>query len=297
MARRKGFTLIELLVVIAIISILVSLLMPAVQEAREAARRTECKNNLKQIGIALHNYVERTNVFPPGFVANSNNEFAGPFFGWQTMILPDMERANEFKKLNPNGGTMPASHLNPVLQQAIKSLRCPSDSAPNRNHESGNYGTSNYAGNGGLAEIHCTMIHCVDRGGLFFRNSSLKVRDITDGLSNTLAVGEVSFLEIRPRIPIARPSGAAGIWPGVRSNAHAHDQLRSCLHPVRMNRQVAYGFNSPHSGGAQFLLADGSVRFLTENVYSSDFTVNNTGDLGIYQRLASRNDGEPIDEY
>lgn len=296
MKRRRGFTLIELLVVIAIITILVSLLLPAVQNAREAARRTECKNNLHQIGIALHNYLELTRTFPPGYVAGENQPTTSASFGWITMALPQMERANEFKALDPNGGPMPAAAANPVLRQYIKPFRCPSDSGPDVNKYSGNYSTTNYLGNGGLMQVHCSMLHPVDSGGLFYRNSTVKERDITDGMSHTLAVGEVSFLERNPRVSVAMPEGVAGIWPGVRSNAHAHDQLRTVLHPVRMNRRSAYGFNSPHDGSVQFLFADGSVHIISENIYSTDFTVNNTGELGIYQRLACRNDGFPLDD-
>ena len=130
--RRKGFTLIELLVVIAIISVLVSLLLPAVQQAREAARRTQCKNNLKQIGLALYNYLVATQVFPPGYIdlnSNSNNTpdtDLGPGWGWATFLLPYMDQSIVYNQINFNQGVGLLSNLQ-ISQVPLPIFQCPSD--------------------------------------------------------------------------------------------------------------------------------------------------------------------------
>ena len=135
--RRRGFTLIELLVVIAIIAVLISLLLPAVQSAREAARRAQCVNNLKQIGLASHNYLDRNQVFPPGATSGpGNNRWAdGAGFGWRAMILPDVEQNSAFNNLNfsrnfwGGGG---ASAINAtIFYTAFSSFLCPSDGTNN----------------------------------------------------------------------------------------------------------------------------------------------------------------------
>ena len=211
--RRKGFTLIELLVVIAIIAILIALLLPAVQQAREAARRTQCKNNLKQIGLALHNYHDTYSVLPPGRIRNTYAGITDAWYtgniAWAPRILAQIEQANIFATINWNlgqgtSGTDGHGGVNGVSptgarRQILPAFRCPSDpgtggvpwttpagvrvtgATPNAGYASGNY-----VGNVGTS----TRLNA-NPPGIFGQNSRTKFRDITDGTSNTMAVSEV----------------------------------------------------------------------------------------------------------
>jgi len=207
--KRRGFTLIELLVVIAIIAILIALLLPAVQQAREAARRSQCKNNLKQIGLALHNYHDVFSTFPPGWIGVENglpSPEGESGFAWGTMILPYLDQAPLYNQFNytlamdlaPNRG---------VLDNYLDVFSCPSDPKPNtftiqdRNSTDVELAVSNYVGVFGTTEIHdcenapgtapvTSSGQCVS-DGVFFHNSRIKMRDIIDGTSSTLMVGEL----------------------------------------------------------------------------------------------------------
>ena len=199
--RRGGFTLIELLVVIAIIAVLVAILLPAVQSAREAARRTQCKNNLKQIGLALANYEETHRVFPPGYVARdvaAGDPAAaetGSGFAWSTMILPQMDEQTLFDRLDFAGDATDAANL-AAAQVRNAAFRCPSDAtAPDFFTVSDSAGTdfslpfSNYPAMYGYGSV--TMRPGDPRPpGLFYRNSAVKVAHVQDGLSNTMAAAE-----------------------------------------------------------------------------------------------------------
>ena len=159
--RRSGFTLIELLVVIAIIAILMALLLPAVQKVREAARRTQCRNNLKQIGLALHNYHDTHNVLPPGVIEVRNPGFPPSTsletnYGWHVFLLPHLEQAPLYNQLAPNG-QWPSATLLPITRTAPAVFRCPTSTAPQINDQRqstyglpATFGTTNYLGNGGL---------------------------------------------------------------------------------------------------------------------------------------------------
>src|SRR4051812_40310558 len=191
--RRGGFTLIELLVVIAIIAILIGLLLPAVQKVREAAARLQCQNNLKQIGLGLHNYHGRLEAFPPGYRMNvaADGTEQGPGWGWATHLLADMEQDNLLRQINLGVNITAASHAAPRAQ-SLKLFRCPADPAP------ATFKTvtvvydlafGNYVACFGNNEIED------DPGagnGVFFRNSKTRFADVADGTSNTLAVGERS---------------------------------------------------------------------------------------------------------
>lgn len=186
-ARRRGFTLIELLVVIAIIATLISLLLPAVQQAREAARRSQCKNNLKQLTLALHNYESTHRVFPPGRV--------GFPLVWsaQAQLLPFVEQANLTTVFDFNippltfDGTYPQSAKNEAFAKTkLPLMLCPSDAdnVPN----SGFAGGISYPGNAGSGTVNDGSIKATD--GLFFSASAVRFGDLTDGTSNTVAFGE-----------------------------------------------------------------------------------------------------------
>ena len=218
---RRGFTLIELLVVIAIIAILVALLLPAVQQAREAARRSQCKSNMKQIGIALHNYHDTMRTLPPGFVRwhgsrNCRNTSGGSNTGdtagnrgnwaWGAYVLPYMDLANLYETIEVGNGSlstaMNSATKRDEMRKPIASWRCPSDTggplcdnARRPRRLSSNTRTalarSNYVGSNSSRSIRCAQGNPDARAnGIFFMDSSVKFRDIVDGTSNTLAVGE-----------------------------------------------------------------------------------------------------------
>ena len=190
-----GFTLIETLACIAVIVLLVALILPAIQAAREASRRLQCVNNLKQIGLAFHNYESRANVLPPGF--DSNKVSFEPAFGWSVRLLPSMEMASVYNAINM---TLAIPH---PVQQTVRSLQlssfmCPSSpwAGPVRfKFNSWGFGVddvaaSQYVASSGMFNVTWTFAEGAD--GMFFFNSSVRFQSVVDGLSNTLAVGERS---------------------------------------------------------------------------------------------------------
>jgi len=181
--RYRGFTLIELLVVIAIIAILIALLLPAVQQAREAARRTQCKNNMRQIGLSLHNYQSTHSVFPIGVLGTNGNVNANhKLTTWQTFILPFVEQSALYNQYDFNVRFDHANNADVVIEKLSVYL-CPSQ--PQDQIVNNQYGPSHYAGNAG------TEPGADD--GLLFPLSSTRFRDVTDGTSNTIAAGELAF--------------------------------------------------------------------------------------------------------
>jgi prepilin-type N-terminal cleavage/methylation domain-containing protein len=329
--RRRGFTLIELLVVIAIIGILVALLLPAVQQAREAARRTQCSNNLKQIGLALHNYHDTFATFPPACTVSARDVRGAGIaaWGWGTSILPQLDQSPLFNDLNPNRVELDLLLRDPVARQKVAVrlpvYTCPSDTAPPTNYERAFYnseyggpgtgpgsrnfaaGTSSYPAVHGLYRV--TAVEAVydrrDPGGVFFPTSNIRIPDITDGTSNTFLIGE------------RRWSDFSAVWVGIRNYQGQNNwgpwQIQGLvsvapnfgtpfINGVPFNEGSRRGFSSNHPGGLHFLLADGRVQFIGENI-----NFNNTGaaaedpalkaQMGIYQRLGRRNDGQPVGEY
>ena len=209
---KKGFTLIELLVVIAIIAILIALLLPAVQQAREAARRSQCKNNLKQIGLALMNYHDVARTLPPGVVHADGGAAFRNNFGWLTHCLPFFDQAPLFKKLdsklamnNPGAGTVaaPTANSNAALNDTIlTAARCPSDVGDDQFDDTpggpgGILGTANYVGNFGVGNIviaspatPAVPLHPRHLQGILGPNSKVRIRDVKDGMSNVILAGE-----------------------------------------------------------------------------------------------------------
>ncbi len=332
--KRNGFTLIELLVVIAIIAILVALLLPAVQQAREAARRSSCKNNLKQLGLALHNYHDTFFTFPPGFV----NQGDTAHWGWQAYLLPQMEQSALFDAMQVGNRRLPQAltagvNLN-EMQQPINSLVCPSDTAPGVNNRSALSGvssaTSNYVGNNGsYAERNGTVTTRAFEeasalaNGCFWMNSKLRMADIVDGTSNTIMTGERAW-ELNFSGGGKRECDA-GLVFGVNGNATSgtaqfigtktvggNQDLRGVLGngTATINsvlRDTTFGsgadsasdhcqfsFSSMHKGGAQFLLADGAVRFISENIAH---TPNGAHENVVFENLLNRRDNNPVGEF
>jgi prepilin-type N-terminal cleavage/methylation domain-containing protein/prepilin-type processing-associated H-X9-DG protein len=264
--KHRGFTLIELLVVIAIIAILIALLLPAVQQAREAARRTECKNNLKQLGLAIHNYHDSFNTIPPGWiggVATANN------FSWQIFLLPGIEQTNLYNALNfltafSTGDTN--------LMATLPAFRCASDTG------AGTYlglARSNYAGVivGAPSTSTSTSTH---NGGSFGQNSKHNFRDYRDGMSQTVMVGERMSTGLINGNPRGTEGVVAGPFPGEYmvvggTGTAAVPAGGAAIYLPNSNGTATGAFSSRHAGGAQFLLGDGSVRMVSENINSATF--------------------------
>jgi prepilin-type N-terminal cleavage/methylation domain-containing protein/prepilin-type processing-associated H-X9-DG protein len=299
---RSAFTLIELLVVIAIIAILMGLLLPAVQKVREAAARIKCTNNLKQIGLALHNYHDSMNGFPPGYADGNNNPAAdatadvGPGWGWASFLLPNLEQNNVYNQII-FGQTV---GVNPIGQLTLPIFLCPSDQ---QLPPFTVYGTNvvvaqgNYVGCNGTLE---TSPHPGNNTGVFLRNSRTRSADITDGLSNTIVVGERSSNHSLTTWTGAVPGGLvpALMAPGPSPNdpftqaetaqalilAHGN---RTHVPSADMPIWDADVFYSRHTGpGANFLFGDGSVHFLTSAINGIT-----------YENMCNKSDGNPLGDW
>ena len=280
--RRRAFTLIELLVVVAIIAIVVALLLPAVQQAREAARRTTCKNNLKQIGVALHNYESTHGVFPPGWIAASTGGTDRKnYFGWAAMILPELDQSALHNRIDFHKALDDVSNRD-ALATVLEVYRCPSDSYPDTytaEHSGVELSISNYPGVGGTTP-------CAFQGeGMFRLNEPRRIAEVLDGSSNTLLVGErLGEQPLIDRIPV---------WAGVYITEYIGWNLEVVLGwtglPINSEQFSEHGFSSRHTGGGQFLICDGSVRFISEHIDSGTPL-----EPGVYQYLGTIAGGEVV---
>lgn len=322
--RRSGFTLIELLVVIAIIAVLIALLLPAVQQAREAARRTQCRNNLKQLGLALHNYEGTHSVLP---LISMNSTGYSP----QAQLLPYLDQSGLYHLIDFNQplmlGSGPNVTLNPALagvqDRLIPSFLCPSDSGARIQVENGvAWAATNYLINIGSGT---SMNYCATSvpapNGLFWRGSSTRFRDITDGTSNTVCMAEGLFggrdtvsttVLTDPQRQMMRAGGGgspcsrtaesltgvaglgyvgtrAGSW--IRTTSY-HIVVNAFYGPNSRNPDVSFhgdvvsSSRSSHVGGTHALMADGAVRFVSDNI-----------DLATWRALFSRNTGEVVADF
>jgi prepilin-type N-terminal cleavage/methylation domain-containing protein/prepilin-type processing-associated H-X9-DG protein len=289
---RRAFTLIELLVVIAIIGILIALLLPAVQAARESARRMTCSNHLKQIGLAIQNYHNAYRAIPISIaydVAGSNSK------GWILSILPQLEEQALFDQFRPYfASTIYSAGCAPAMKTQVPTLQCPSDATVTQNSTNQwqwvgiEVALTSYKGvmgdnrMGGSASVHggsepdCTLTSACD--GLFWRYNylaGLSFRSISDGLSKTLMVGES-----RPRY---FPCSAVYFCNGDYASTYA--PINYVPQPFDYNAWWNWwGFSSDHPGGAQFCLADGSVHFLDEAI-----------DQTLYEAISTRAGNESVD--
>jgi prepilin-type N-terminal cleavage/methylation domain-containing protein/prepilin-type processing-associated H-X9-DG protein len=288
----RGFTLIELLVVIAIIAVLIALLLPAVQSAREAARRSQCLNNMMQLAIAMVNYEGSHEILPPGVVNPSGpilDQPKGYHFGWLAQILPHCELRNVYNHLNFNVGLYEAQNMT-TRADVIGSFLCPSDTGTRRG--AGGVGATSYVGchNDVEAPIAST------NNGVLFLNSAVRIEDIPDGTSQTIFLSEklndgldqgwASGTRASLRntgggingLPIKTPPGATPANPD--DTAPTTGQGDAAITSGDALRFVG-GFGSRHPGGCNTAFGDGSVRFLKNSVSPS-----------VLRLLGNRADGE-----
>jgi prepilin-type N-terminal cleavage/methylation domain-containing protein/prepilin-type processing-associated H-X9-DG protein len=386
---RRGFTLVELLVVIAIIGILVALLLPAIQSAREAARRAQCQSHLRNLALAVVNYHDQNMMYPIGFVPT------GPGSGieswtWTDFILSNLEEQSIYDRLRPSNVFLQPVNANrtgarnladlfaedkdiDALQTPLPVFRCPSDSTPplipvnyppdplkTRYSETGTWerhfnganlparfkvtgnpfqpATSSYVGNRGMIDAGCPgaqgspgqpswvfdKARC-DSNGIFYGNSHLSAKNVTDGTSKTFMIGERSgFCLAATWIGARNPLDGSETWSSYWAMAHAAFPLN---YPVTGNHNTCTeSFSSPHPGGGYFAYCDGSVHWIDDDI-SFNLAYNNSGCcakmdanspdcgapttlcksrnfvgtpsesvIGVYQRLSWRNDAEVIDE-
>jgi prepilin-type processing-associated H-X9-DG protein len=386
MRKRIGFTLIELLVMIAIIAVLIALLLPAVQQAREAARKTQCKNNLHQLALAIINYRDQVGLFPMGFQGKmifpaygaSTNNGCGTGWSWQSYILPQLDQGNLYNQLNQNNYISQGGNAAAVATP-LPVYRCPSDTVPATvtlpypwqlgGSSNAVQATTSYMGNVGpfMTDAFDREYNGADEwnyGGCLLNGVGINENQIIDGTSNTILLGETDYkhwpglslsygFACNPNL-IGTTSGTYQADGGnnkycpnsqVRNN-DMYYSIRSGLASINTStynaaialgyvpyegpthRGTGYapsgtspvetgpmGFGSQHVGGANFAMADGSVRFISENIdslpcnansnywkCSADGTSSNTNNkdysgFHLYQRLCARNDRQPVGSF
>jgi prepilin-type N-terminal cleavage/methylation domain-containing protein/prepilin-type processing-associated H-X9-DG protein len=290
MRTHRAFTLIELLIVVGIIAVLISLLLPAIQSARELARRAQCSNNLLQLGIAIGNYASTNGVLPPGVVNDKGPVFNLPHgyhHGWAVRILPYIGQDNVYRRFNFDESVYTAGNFT-ARDVHISTFLCPS--------------------NGGRASINYAGCHhdveapiAADNHGALFLNSHVRFDDVTDGCAQTILLGESIYDALTllgwssgTRATLRNTghplNGASSALRSLAKTAYLSDAERLAALEKMTEEGVipddfVGGFSSSHPNGANFLFCDGSVR-----------PVKNTIDTRVYQHLGNRNDGELVSD-
>jgi prepilin-type N-terminal cleavage/methylation domain-containing protein len=321
----RGFTLVELLVVIAIIGVLVALLLPAVQAARESARSLKCRNNLKQLGLAFHNYHDTHKTLPyttsawgpTGQVGVGNRGWS-----WNSMILPYIEQNALYTQIDFSDFVPVAKHFN-VLKVPIPVANCPSDGSRKNVRPYGLSGqplyvpevaSSSYVTSGGpfntgdpAARGQPPSAFTEAAMGMFYYEAvTVRFPQVTDGLSNTMMAGEISYRDANTPQQAGSARDWNGIWYGSWFAANSTPQGNNVLSFQRTNERAMnvprnagdqpqrQGFHSNHMRGCHFLFGDGSVHFLSENIdhTATTYASFRAGSrLGVYQRLGCKDCG------
>ena len=340
---RNGFTLVELLVVIAIIGILVALLLPAIQAAREAARRSQCVNNLKQLAIGVHNYADTYRTFPSGFITDfpaNEATLERSLWSWGALLLPFIEQEALYTQLGVGARSLHANLATTdgraALQTPLPTFVCPSDAGPELNDFRETYAdnpsdanaihyrkyvTSNGTDVIPIAKANYVGVACSSVSttppvnpapygaptGVFFQNSNTQFRDILDGTSQTLMIGERSFRSA----DLNGAANALGFSSEVSQYTSRNRAMSAALgipyHGINFTFSArvhqARGFHSRHPGGVQFALCDGSVRFISENIdYNwrtapSATVINGAWIDSLLERLCAKNDRQPVGQF
>ena len=298
---RRGFTLIELLVVIAIIAVLVALVLPAVQQARESARQTTCRNNLKQIGLALHNYHSAHSLFPPS--STSDVEQGGwivvpkgrHIHSWSSLLLPYVDQQTLHNQFNFNLSSLHPDNL-PLAEMLPEVFRCPSYSGPKFSQDE-NYtrfsercAITNYAamGSSDVGHIYGQNSGVLAPDGTMFPLSHSRIDDVTDGTGQTVLICETR----EEKMMVWTDGGTAALVarPYDAGNPPGYGGRRVSLNYrpyfVYENPSSEYGPSSQHSGGGMHLLVDGSVRFVSEDI-----------DERLYVALATRSNADFVESF
>jgi prepilin-type N-terminal cleavage/methylation domain-containing protein/prepilin-type processing-associated H-X9-DG protein len=291
MIRRRAFTLIELLIVVCIIAVLIALLLPAIQAAREQARRAQCVNNLLQLGLAMGNYASTHSVLPPGVVNETGpilNVPNGYHHGWAVQILPFIGQNNVYKRFNMQESVYAASNMT-ARDVHIATFLCPSDGRP---------GLTCYAGCHHDVEAPIAL----DNHGVLFLNSHVRFDDITDGTGQTILLGELlqgggpatlgwasgtnSTLRNTGH-PLNDPASLGAVFQNTPqlTEAERFAAIRQMAEDGALPVGFVGGFSSRHPHGANFVFCDGAVRFVKSSI-----------DRRVFQLLGHRTDGEPISD-
>ena len=273
--QSRGFTLVELLVVIAIIGILIALLLPAVQAAREAARRSQCSNNLKQLGLGIHNYHDAMKSFFPGHILYPSSSM-GDYVTWPLFLFPYIEQGALYDQNNFNSSWGGCGTNTPVLSQALSTFQCPSDGESDFGHTCRT--RNNYVTNAGIGILRKELTPSQTMG-IFVQNKCLKMRDLTDGTSNTIGMSEL--------IKVRDGYDFRGVWSYPEGCHYQHDRTPNTQIPDEIRtafcvsttaapcigtysahntRAILLSARSRHPGGAQAFLMDGTVRFISETI-------------------------------
>lgn len=304
--RPHGFTLIELLVVIAIIAVLIALLLPAVQQAREAARRTQCKNNLKQLALAIHNYESTSRTLPPGGVSSLSIQPPNANFctsgsdrtraPWTVMILPFLDEAARYNQFNHSADFTSSSNIPGSAQNdAVFKQNCPKFQCPTDPNSLNTVNNNNYFGvQGGGTTVPCSTqggTRVFYLNGVLYLNSLTRLSDITDGTTNVFLIGETRYCPT----PSGRSDLSHASWSSsIKLDSSFGVPLTFAAAMTQINSIAGSGgtidcfnimsrtFGSFHNGGCHFAMVDGSIRFVSENI-----------DITIYRTVAIRGDGLP----